>query len=238
MLTSWRNWRMLGGLVLVLILAGCQSFLYESQPPPPSPPPPVAPLPPPSRAVYYVNASRLNLRAGPGMDFPKVMVLERNEALEMLGQAEDWAQVRVQRDGTLGWVSNRYLSATPVPVEAPLPPGAETVQPARPPLPPKPTPPERAKPAEAPVPPARLKVEEEKPAKPVKARVEEEKPTRPVKEAEAKETAPAPRKPAAPATPVEAAKPAPREPAPPPKPVEQEKPAPPAEEPKKPIRIM
>ncbi|MEJ2225671.1 MAG: SH3 domain-containing protein [Syntrophobacterales bacterium] len=141
---------------------------------PPAPPPPrVAPAPP-QRPSYYVKVDLLNLRAGPGMDFPKIGQLNRNEELEKVGETEDWFQVRVKRSGTLGWVAARYLSGQPVSVAQPPTPAApgeaapteaqpekpskvETVVPRAPkpaeaaePPPPKPKPEEEAAPAPAP----------------------------------------------------------------------------------------
>lgn len=217
-----RRWAWGLVLCLALGLAGCAPRIYE---PPPLPPPPPAPAPPPavSRPVFYVNANRLNLRACPGMDCPKISVLERNEEVEKVGDTEDWAQVRVRRDGTLGWVNARYLSSQPVPTAPEAPPPAPPPTVAPPPLPEAPPPakppaaekPKPVKPAEPGAPPAKKKVEEPKPAKPPK---------------------PEAREPASPKTKPPAEKPArPGEkPAPP-----GEKPAPePAPEPGKRIRIM
>jgi hypothetical protein len=225
-------------LVVAFGPAGCAPPRYI---PPPLPGGPTAPAPPPqvSRPVFYVKVSHLNLRACPGMDCPKISLLERGEEVEKVGAAEDWFQIRVKRDGRLGWVDSRYLSPTPVgapevapplppveapPVEAP-PPLPERIQP--PPLPERiQPPPERqvpspveefkpVKPEEA-VPPAKQKPEEAKPAKPAKAKPEETGGGAP------EEKKPAPKK---------GEKPAPKE----------EKPAPPPEETPEPgqkIRIM
>ncbi len=177
-------------LVVAFALAGCAPTRYV---PPPLPQGPAAPAPPPqvNRPVLYVKVNHLNLRACPGMDCPKISLLERGEEVEKVGVAEDWFQIRVKRDGRLGWVDSRYLSPTPMagPEAAPpgppvqvLPPPLEEVPP--PPLPeriqppperPAPPPLERVKPAkpEATVPPAKPKPEEAKPAKPAKAKPEE-----------------------------------------------------------------
>jgi hypothetical protein len=221
----------LWGMGLALLLLGCQPWIYEAPAPPPPPPPQQALPPPPSRPVFYVNASRLNLRACPGMDCPKISVLELNEAVERLGEAEDWSQVRVKRDGRLGWVASRYLSAAPVapPPEALPAPPAAVGQPVAPEVPPPVIPPpERPSVVKPPV------AEKPKPAKPPEAappppkkKVEEGRPAKPAKPAEAAE--PAPRKPATPP----AAKPAPPEKPEAPAP----EPTPPAE-PAKRIRIM
>jgi hypothetical protein len=228
------------GLILVWGLLGCQPALY--QPPLPAPaakPQVVVPQPEVSRPILYVNANRLNLRAGPGMDFPKISVLERNQEVEKVGEMEDWAQIRVKRDGHLGWVNTRYLSEQPV-AAAPETPPAPAVQtptvtqpltppplpeipaPAKPPVAEKPKP---TKPPEAATPAPKKKPEEAR----------ETKPAKPAKPAEAAEAPPSKRAPKEEkAQPVEKQKPAtPAEKAAPP----AEQPAPSQEQPKK-IRIM
>jgi len=175
-------------LVVAFGPAGCAPPGYI---PPPLPRAPIAPALPPqvSRPVFYVKVNHLNLRACPGMDCPKISLLERDEEVEKVGAAEDWFQIRVKRDGRLGWVDSRYLSPTPVaapeaappspPVELPPPPLPERIQPPPPerPAPPpvekfKPLKPEEEEEEEA-VPPAKQKPEEAKPAKPAKAKPEE-----------------------------------------------------------------
>ena len=175
-------------LVVAFGPAGCAPTRYI---PPPLPGAPTAPALPPrvSRPVFYVKVNHLNLRACPGMDCPKISLLERDEEVEKVGAAEDWFQIRVKRDGRLGWVDSRYLSPTPVaapeaappspPVELPPPPLPERIQPPPPerPAPPpvekfKPLKPEEEEEEEA-VPPAKQKPEEAKPAKPAKAKPQE-----------------------------------------------------------------
>ena len=191
---------------------------------------------PVARPTFYVAVNRLNLRACPGMDCPKIAVLDRNQEVEKVGDAEDWSQIRIKRDGTIGWVSSRYLSATPVaaaPEAAPPPTPPEAVTP--PPLPEKP---EKAKPTPRETPgggktpqngqarPSRRKKETPAPEKPLKP--QSRKPSQ-AGETGKPEKAPAPEPPV-----VKPEKPA--KPATPP-----EKPAPPAApEPEKPgkIRIM
>ncbi len=214
------GWIRLAAACSLLAAAGCQPFIKEQAYPPP-PPPVVAPPPPLARPTFYVNASRLNLRACPGMDCPKIYSLERNEEVEQVGESEEWSQVRLKRDGTIGWVATRFLSAVPVAAEkAPVP--------LPPPVPALPTP-EAAKPA--PPPPERPALPERPPLP--------EKP-KPVRPAEPPAGKPAP-KPAEAAEPQPARPPA-EKPVPVPKPPEERpKPAPapepPAEQPKK-IRIM
>jgi hypothetical protein len=168
----WGNWQWLLSVVLALACLSCQPRLGPA--PPPGPPPPRVTPELPQRPTYYVKVGVLNLRAGPGMDFPKISQLNRNEELEKLGEVEDWFQVRVKRDGALGWVASPYLSGHPVaaPPEiaapeapAPAPPG-ETA-PAEPQLPPTRLP-QAPRPAEAaePPPPKPEPVEEPAPAPP------------------------------------------------------------------------
>jgi uncharacterized protein YgiM (DUF1202 family) len=89
--------------------------------PPPEPPPKV------ESQVLYVAADRLNLRACPGMDCPRITMLSRNQEVEKVGESQGWFQVRSRQDGTLGWVDARYLASTPVADNVVLP--SETVQP-------------------------------------------------------------------------------------------------------------
>jgi hypothetical protein len=214
-----RAWCTVGvGLGLALCLAGCQTLFPRPVYTPPVAPAP-APPPPPQvvRPTFYVTVNRLNLRACPGMDCPKIAVLDRNQEVEKVGDAADWSQVKVKRDGTIGWVSSRYLSPTPVaaaPEVAPPPPAPEPVTP--PPLPEIPPkvkpapekppavekPPKAPKPGEVPTPPVKKKPEEAQPTKPAKP----EKP----------EKTPAPEKPVVKPTPPE--KPVPPVPAEPEKP--------------------
>ncbi|MDI6854552.1 MAG: SH3 domain-containing protein [Deltaproteobacteria bacterium] len=197
----------LGLLGFLLIVTGCQGLFPPSAYPPPPAPPPVAAPPPPSRPLLYVNASRLNLRACPGMDCPKVATLERNEEVEQVAQAEDWVQVRVRRDGSIGWVASRYLSDRPAPMEmAPATPEPEM----------EPQVPERARPEQ---PPATSRPEPPKPAKTYLPRPAP-------KPAEAAEPEPEPvpvepgpvRQSPAPAEPAPVEKPAPVQPEPQPEP--------------------
>ena len=110
------------GLGLVLCLAGCQSLFPRPVYTPPEVPAPQAPPPPAqiARPTFYVAGDRVNLRANPGMDCPKIAILDRNQEVEKVGDAEDWSQIRIKRDGTIGWVSSQYLSATPVTAPAGL----------------------------------------------------------------------------------------------------------------------
>lgn len=189
---------------LVMILgSGCQQKVGWT--PPPAPPPSQPPPPPAPKVdyqVFYVAADRLNLRACPGMDCPKIAALIRNQEVEKVGESQGWFQVRSRRDGTLGWVDARYLASTPVPEAATLP--ATETSPPRAAKPPetKPETPLEAKPKPKPKPPALTEEEQAEEPTPRRRRVPEaeaaEPPTKPVP---APETPVAP--PPAPATPSE-----------------------------------
>ncbi len=204
----WRSWQVILGAVLTMVLFSCQPRMAPLPRQAPPPPPVAAPQPPPQRETFYVKVGRLNLRAGPGMDFPKLGLLERNEEVEKLGEAENWYQVRVKRDGTLGWVSSEFLSKTPVtsPIVTPVPQA----------------PPAPAAPAETkPQPPAKVETTVPRAPKPAEAAEPEAPKAKPA----AKETAsPEPKavqeKPAA----KQEEPPPPPPPPPPPQPAPEEKP--------------
>ena len=106
-------------LGLVICVMGCQPRV-DKAPPLPPPLPPAAPLPHPVRPTFYVTINQLNLRACPGIDCPKTSALELNTEVEKMGEIENWTQIRVKKDGTIGYVSSRYLSPQPVKVVKPI----------------------------------------------------------------------------------------------------------------------
>ena len=208
------------GLVLGFCLAGCQGLFPQPVYSPPVARLPQAPLPPPPpvvRPTFYVAVrNTLNLRAGPGMDFFMLAVLQRNEEVEKVGESGDWSQIRVKRDGTIGWVNSRYLSPNPVaatPEVAPPPIPPEAVTP--PPLPeipaaPKPTPPsppavekppKAARPGEAPAPAIRKPEEAQPPRRAKPAKPAEEEAPEPEQPRRVKPEKPAPEPPAVKPTP-------------------------------------
>ncbi len=100
-------------LGLVISLMGCQPRVNNA--PPLLPPlPPAAVLPQPVRPTFYVAIDQLNLRACPGIHSPKISALELNAEVEKMGEIENWTQIRVKKNGTIGYVSSRYLSPHPV----------------------------------------------------------------------------------------------------------------------------
>jgi hypothetical protein len=125
------NYRVLISLLVCLIAffaTGCAQKPKWKPPeepriatPPPEPPPRV------ESQVFYVAADRVNLRACPGMDCPRILMLSRNQEVEKVGESQGWFQVRSRQDGTLGWVDARYLAGAPVADNVALP--SETIQP-------------------------------------------------------------------------------------------------------------
>ena len=85
------------GLGLVLCLAGCQNLFPRPVYTPPVAPAPQAPPPPAqiARPTFYVAGDRVNLRGGPRLDCPKIAILDRNQEVEKVVDAEDWSQIRI-----------------------------------------------------------------------------------------------------------------------------------------------
>ncbi len=100
----------LAALGLVICLAGCQQQQVSKPPPLPPPPPPAAQLPRPVRPTFYVTINRLSLRTCPGLDCRKISTLELNAEVEKMAELKYWTQVKVKKDGTIGYVSSKYLS--------------------------------------------------------------------------------------------------------------------------------
>ena len=192
----WCSWQLLLGALLAMVCMSCRPAVAPVPRQAPPPPPVARPEVPVQHPTFYVKVGRLNLRAGPGMDFPKLGLLDRNEEVEKVGEAENWYQIRVKRDGTLGWVSSEYLSSTPVssPIQTPVPetpvaaPGAKEKE-----VPPPPAEPKKPKPAQVePSAPAEPKPAEaaEPPARKAKRAVEEEPPPEPTPKAVQEKPAP------------------------------------------------
>ncbi len=100
-------------LGVVICLLGCQTQVSKAPPlPPPLPPKPAQPRA--VRPTFYVTANHLSLRACPGLDCKKITTLKLNAEVEKMGESQNWTQVKVIKDGTIGYVSSRYLSSHPV----------------------------------------------------------------------------------------------------------------------------
>ena len=62
--------------------------------------------------LYVKPSSEITMRRGKGTDFKIIAVIKDGTPVELLAEADDWAQVRLE-SGKEGWVLRRYLSATP-----------------------------------------------------------------------------------------------------------------------------
>ena len=62
-------------------------------------------------AVRYVDATRVNLRAGPSTDSAKVTTMARGEQLTLVERQGDWLRVRTAA-GQAGWVVARFVTET------------------------------------------------------------------------------------------------------------------------------
>ncbi len=81
--------------------------------------------PPPTGETYRVDASTLNLRAGPGLNYAVVGSMKKSEMVAGLAISSDgqWAQVR-KSSGITGWASLKYLTR----IAAPPPPGPDDLE--------------------------------------------------------------------------------------------------------------
>ena len=78
-------------------------------------------LPAAAQGSYIVNASRVNMRTGPGVGYPVVTVLGTGQQVTVIGQNADrsWLQVQLW-NGVSGWVNARYVwTGASVPVTQP-----------------------------------------------------------------------------------------------------------------------
>lgn len=105
-------------LGLAICLMGCQPPVAKAPQLPP-PRPPAARLPRPVRPTFYVAVNQLGLRTCPGLDCRKISTLNLNTEVEKMGETGNWTQIRVKKEGTIGYVSSRYLSPQPVVVAQP-----------------------------------------------------------------------------------------------------------------------
>jgi uncharacterized protein YgiM (DUF1202 family) len=103
-------------LGLAICLMGCQPRVEKAPLPPPLPPAAAAPIPRPVRPTFYVTINQLSLRGCPGTDCHIITTLELNAEVEKMGETKNWSQVRVRKNGNIGYVSSRYLSPQPVQV--------------------------------------------------------------------------------------------------------------------------
>jgi len=88
-----------------------------------------------------VTASSLNVRQGPGTNFPVICVLKNGQTVKIFGKIGDWYAIYEPATGCVGAASSRYLRSaqaapaparTPAPVRTPAPAPAKTPTPGQP----------------------------------------------------------------------------------------------------------
>ncbi len=97
-----------------------QSLINMTWDPPNGQNPPMAPggapgsQPPPSSSVtaQVTNASYLNVRSGPGVNFEILTVAKRGDSFPVAARNADNSWVRVNVGGGVGWVSSYYTTIT------------------------------------------------------------------------------------------------------------------------------
>ena len=67
-----------------------------------------------------ITTGALNLREGPGVSYRKISVLHRNTNVHIHGCSPSGNWCHVSSATVTGWVSARYLSRTPAPVQPPV----------------------------------------------------------------------------------------------------------------------
>ena len=67
---------------------------------------------PPSLLVYVIGDA-VNLRAGPSTDYGVIGQAHRGDVGEELGRNGEWVRLRLERNGTEGWMFGRYVAREP-----------------------------------------------------------------------------------------------------------------------------
>ncbi len=122
----------------------------QTNTPTPAPPPPPTdtpvptdtPPPPPAPLEAVVNDGPVNLRQGPGTNYPRLGQANGGDRLPVLGrnQAGDWYQIRLP-DGNVGWIAASLVTlsdpaaAIAVAADIPPPPTPRPVPPTNTPVP-------------------------------------------------------------------------------------------------------
>lgn len=63
--------------------------------------------------AYIRDEIRVNMRAGPGLQYRILRVLSSGELVEQLDEREDWVQVKISPVGPEGWIESGYVSPDP-----------------------------------------------------------------------------------------------------------------------------
>ena len=79
--------------------------------PMPPPHPPMKPMPPDNvdYPVAEVKAAYLNVRSGPGVEYPVLGVLHQNTKVYLVGRDTGGKWVLIKTEGLSGWVNRYYL---------------------------------------------------------------------------------------------------------------------------------
>ena len=97
-------------LVLLSLLLVCACATAPAPPPaPPATPPPPAAVEERVTGTVYVTASALNVRSEPSTEAEVIASAKQGTPLGVVRSDEGWTRVRLA-DGTVGWVSSRYVA--------------------------------------------------------------------------------------------------------------------------------
>ena len=58
----------------------------------------------------YVSSEILNLREGPGTNYPIIETLEKGDTLELLGYDGEWIQVIILKSKNVGYVKSKFVN--------------------------------------------------------------------------------------------------------------------------------
>ena len=75
-------------------------------------------------AIVNTESGRLNVRSGPGTQYPRIGSLPKGEEVDVFAEKDDWAYIA--GDGLQGYVSKQYLMPSDPPQNAPEEPQGET----------------------------------------------------------------------------------------------------------------
>lgn len=69
------------------------------------------PEPAPERIIWYVTASRVNVRQGPSTNYSVLGKVIYGEAAEIVSDPDaDWVKIRIEGDGVEGFIMKRFMT--------------------------------------------------------------------------------------------------------------------------------